>query len=136
MGDFNIISKTDSTMQSLEQNDFIVPEELKTIPGSNVSRDKAYDQIAFWNPDREFDYSKLDIAGANVFDYYETIFRDADEAVYRAEGKDVNGLKNSNNYQTWRTYKMSDHLPMWIELRTDFSDEYLDFVEEENELAG
>lgn len=133
MGDFNIISKTDSTMQSLEQNDFVVPEELKTIPGSNVARDKAYDQIAFWNPDREFDYSKLDIAGANVFDYYETIFRDDDEATYRAEGKDMNGLKKSNSYKTWRTYKMSDHLPMWIELRTDFSDEYLEFVEEKNE---
>lgn len=134
MGDFNIISKTDSTMQALEQNDFVVPEELKSIPGSNVSRNKAYDQIAFWNPNREFDYSKLDIAGANVFDYYETIFCDDDEAIYRTEGKQVNGLKKSNNYKTWRTYKMSDHLPMWIELRTDFSNEYLEYVEEENEL--
>ena len=25
----------------------------------------------------------------------------------------------------WRTYQMSDHLPMWIELRTDYGKEYL-----------
>ena len=28
-------------------------------------------------------------------------------------------------YKGWRTYQMSDHLPMWIELRTDFADSYL-----------
>jgi hypothetical protein len=26
---------------------------------------------------------------------------------------------------TWRTFQMSDHLPLWVELKTDFSDEYL-----------
>jgi hypothetical protein len=25
----------------------------------------------------------------------------------------------------WRTYQMSDHLPLWAEFRIDFSDEYL-----------
>jgi hypothetical protein len=29
-------------------------------------------------------------------------------------------------YRTyWRTHQMSDHLPMWVELRIDYSDEYL-----------
>ena len=32
--------------------------------------------------------------------------------------------------KTKRTYQMSDHLPMWIELRTDFGDDYLKEVAE------
>ena len=28
-------------------------------------------------------------------------------------------------YATWRTYQMSDHLPMWVELETDFAAEAL-----------
>ena len=28
-------------------------------------------------------------------------------------------------YLDWRTYQMSDHLPMWAELRIDFGDEFL-----------
>lgn len=26
---------------------------------------------------------------------------------------------------TWRTYQMSDHFPMWVELKVDFADTYL-----------
>ena len=26
---------------------------------------------------------------------------------------------------TWRTHQMSDHLPLWVELKIDFSDQYL-----------
>ena len=29
------------------------------------------------------------------------------------------------DYNQWRTYQMSDHLPLWAEFRIDFSDEYL-----------
>ncbi len=35
------------------------------------------------------------------------------------------------NYGEWRTHQMSDHLPMWLELRIDFAREYLDHVETE-----
>ena len=48
LGDFNIISKEHETMKALERAGFVVPPKLKTIPGSNVEKDKAYDQIAFW----------------------------------------------------------------------------------------
>jgi len=125
LGDFNILGRGHPTMKALESNDFEIPEKLKSIPGSNVARDKAYDQIAFWKPGRTTGYTRLDIIGANIFDYYEHIYRDQDEPVYRMEGAEINGLKEGSKYTTWRTYKMSDHLPMWIELRTDFGEEYL-----------
>lgn len=126
LGDFNIIGKGHPTMEALESNDFVIPDELKSIPGSNVSRTMAYDQIAFWKPSRVTEYARLDIKGANIFDFYEHVFTLDDEAVFRGESN--NGLKPSSKYSTWRTYKMSDHLPMWIELRTDFSDEYLEKI--------
>ena len=127
LGDFNIIGAGHPTMQALESNGFAVPQELKSIPGTNVSRDKAYDQIAFWMPPKITGFSRIDISAANVFDYYNHVFTMDDEAIYRAEAG--NGLKPGSRYTTWRTYKMSDHLPMWVELRTDFSDEYLEIIE-------
>jgi endonuclease/exonuclease/phosphatase family metal-dependent hydrolase len=126
LGDFNIIGKGHPTMEALESNGFLIPDEIKSIPGSNVKKDKAYDQIAFWNPKRNTEYAKLDIKGANVFDFFEHVFKTEDETIYRNE--DRNGLKANTSYNDWRTYKMSDHLPMWIELRTDFGKEYLDNV--------
>jgi hypothetical protein len=30
-----------------------------------------------------------------------------------------------DSYSGWRTYQMSDHLPMWVELQIDFGEEYL-----------
>lgn len=127
LGDFNIIGKKHPTMLALEDNDFVIPELLKSIPGSNVAHDKAYDQIAFWKPSRIAGYARLDILAANVFDYYEHVFTTQDEAIYRGESN--NGLSATTSYTLWRTYKMSDHLPMWIELRTDFGEEYLKDIE-------
>lgn len=130
LGDFNIVGKGHPTMAALESSDFLIPEELKGIPGSNVARDKSYDQIAFWKPKKYRGYVQLDVVAANVFDFFEHIFTLDDESIYRNETG--NGLEESTNYKTWRTYKMSDHLPMWVELRTDFSDEYLASLNNEN----
>lgn len=127
LGDFNILGKGHPTMEALEANGFLIPEKLQAIPGSNVARDKAYDQIAFWNPARTAGYARLEVLAANVFDYFEHVFTLTEEGKYRDE-KAV-GLKESTRYTTWRTYKMSDHLPMWIELRSDFTEEYLQGIE-------
>ena len=60
---------------------------------------------------------------AGVFDFFETVYRrNQDEAVYKDQ------MKPSWKFNEWRTYQMSDHLPMWVELRTDFGDEYLGHV--------
>ncbi|MBN1821683.1 MAG: endonuclease/exonuclease/phosphatase family protein [Prolixibacteraceae bacterium] len=33
-------------------------------------------------------------------------------------------------YDEWRSFQMSDHLPLWIELEIDFSDQYLEYLSE------
>jgi hypothetical protein len=119
LGDFNIMNQDHPTMKALENSGFQVPDALKAIPGSNVEKNKAYDQIAFWEPARAREYVKVDVVGAGVFDYFEHVYRKDEAQVYLPGETD-------KKYLDWRTYKMSDHLPMWVELRNDFSDEYLE----------
>jgi endonuclease/exonuclease/phosphatase family metal-dependent hydrolase len=119
LGDFNILSAEHETMQALEANGFEVPEKIRSIPGSNVDQSMAYDQIAFWEPKRNRGYVRVDIRDGNVFDFYEHVYRLDQRTVYQPD-------RSEGSYKTWRTYKMSDHLPMWIELTSDFSDAYLD----------
>lgn len=119
LGDFNILSAGHATMQALEANGFEVPPEIRSIPGSNVRKDKAYDQIAFWEPDRNRGHVRVEIRSAGVFDFYDQVYRTEDHPVYQPD-------RSETSYRDWRTYKMSDHLPMWVELTSDFSDAYIE----------
>lgn len=133
LGDFNIFSPQDVTMKAILDAGFVIPEALREVPASNVGKRKRnYDQIAVL-PKR----FRLEPTGnAGVFDFYKSVFRDEDEATY-VEAMGGSYLKSSKGnvrdeggkrlyYRTyWRTYQMSDHLPMWIELQTDFGREYL-----------
>ncbi|MBN2471881.1 MAG: endonuclease/exonuclease/phosphatase family protein [Anaerolineae bacterium] len=139
LGDFNIFSHDDLTMTKLLEAGFSIPEGIdgpRKLPASNVPRNKFYDQIMFRVRDRRF--GTIGMSGA--FDYYETVFRDEDEALYipymgEAYHVTSRGAPRQNKslyYQTyWRTHQMSDHLPLWVELRIDYSDDYL-----ERKLSG
>jgi hypothetical protein len=41
------------------------------------------------------------------------------------QGKKRNAKERTRYYNDWRTFQMSDHLPLWIELQIDFGKEYL-----------
>jgi hypothetical protein len=69
-----------------------------------------------------------------VFNFYETVFRPEDEPIYAPYMGEAYHTTSSGKpredpsryYMTyWRTHQMSDHLPMWVELKIDYSDEYL-----------
>ena len=130
LGDFNIVGKDHATWESLHTRGFKVPDELAELPkGSNVKRDKAYDQIAYWADAAKGwkGNTKVDAGRAGIFDFFKYVFRygkddpnNEDADYYAGDVK-----KTKLTYKEWRTYQMSDHLPMWIELRTDFGDDYL-----------
>ena len=136
LGDFNIVGRDHATMKSLLTNGFVVPEKLQALPGTNVDKTKYYDQIAYWSGQSEDDIpdgdvTRVEVARAGVFDFFETVYRagandpeGADEAFYRSDAK----LPPDCDYAEWRTYQMSDHLPMWVELRIDFGQEYLEQI--------
>ncbi|MCL2644422.1 MAG: endonuclease/exonuclease/phosphatase family protein [Betaproteobacteria bacterium] len=117
LGDFNIFNRKDVTMQAITKAGFVVPDELQAVPGSNVDKNKHYDQIAF--------YKKLErmkpTGRAGVFDFYEHVYRKDDESLYAEERAKKPGI----SFKDWRSYRMSDHLPMWIELSIDNGDAYL-----------
>lgn len=132
LGDFNIVHPNHETMQALLTNNFIIPEPLQEIPGSNVKKDKYYDQIAIWNGNsrRTSSYSRIQAYRAGVFDFFETVFRLEDEATYQPLMKKPDSDEFYSSYSRWRTQQMSDHLPMWVELHSDFTEDYLSMVAE------
>jgi len=131
LGDFNIFDTTDKTMKAITDHGFIIPDQIKR-QASNALRNKHYDQIAFIAPDIQ---DKLSLFGAGVFDYYKYVYRAEDEERYASamgpaylktkEGIERDQAGRTRYYRDWRTYQMSDHLPLWIELKIDFSQEYL-----------
>lgn len=134
LGDFNIVGKAHDTMEALKTNDFKVPKALFTLPGSNVKKDKYYDQIAVWSGEspRRKTYTRVIIYRAGVFDYYETVFRTDEEPIYKPYMQKINKPGEFyKSYSQWRTHQMSDHLPMWVELHIDFSNNYLQEIQAE-----
>jgi hypothetical protein len=131
LGDFNIFDTTDLTLKAITDAGFDIPKRLQELP-SNVPRTKHYDQIAFIAPDIR---DQLELSAAGVFNYLDHVYRAEDEALYaedmgeaysrKKDGAERDKKGRTNYYKEWRTHQMSDHLPMWIELRTDFGKEYL-----------
>lgn len=114
LGDFNIFNRQDVTMEALTRAGFEVPDALGQIPGSNVKRNKHYDQIAYYRQT-----ATMQATGrAGVFDFFEHVYRRDDEAEYAMEVP-------KGSFTNWRTFQMSDHLPMWCEFRIDSMDDYL-----------
>ena len=155
LGDMNIVSPDDKTMKALKKHKFILPSELvkEKIPDeflhndptavptpppanppddftSNMNRDKFYDQIAFYSKKNELELGKSE-KNAGVFNFYDSVFREEDWKLYF----DASTIKNKwgatgdkrKTYFTkkWRTWQMSDHLPLWVELNIDFTEKYL-----------
>ena len=53
-----------------------------------------------------------------------------------AEAPEEEGEKKATQeglYRKWRTWQMSDHAPLWVEIETDFTDDYLERLAEAEE---
>lgn len=138
LGDFNIVSRDHETMDALLTNGFVVPKPLQTVPGSNVKQDKFYDQIALWSGEssQRKPYTRILPYRAGVFDFFDVVYRKDEEDIYRPWMKKPDSDEFYAKYSTWRTYQMSDHLPMWVELHIDFAEEYLETVQEDLQESG
>ena len=123
LGDFNIFRPGNQTFQHITRN-FHIPPELQNLP-SNVPQNKYYDQIAFRG-----DVPTACIQGG-IFNFYEYVYRLEDELLYADQMPATYHDKSDPSKKTryfktyWRTHQMSDHLPMWTELKIDFSESYL-----------
>ncbi len=137
LGDFNITDPGSEMMKALVSNKFFVPEALQAKP-TDIGKTNHYDQIAFnvKEDDNMLIFDKTN-QKAGAYNFYSIVFRDDELETYKpyfAE-KNVTGKtdKQLSTYygSKWRTFQMSDHLPLWVELRVDFSDEYLKKIRKE-----
>jgi hypothetical protein len=127
LGDFNVVSPKHKTMAALESEGFMVPD---AIDGDKVRQqgDHFYDQIAVRVKDPRFK-----VLGGGLIDMFTDVFREEDRAIYAPLMPKKDPEKNEKFkaktaealYRKWRTWQMSDHSPLWIELATDFADQYL-----------
>jgi len=114
LGDFNIFSIKDETFQAIEKEKFQIPAKVRGTY-TNAIQDKPFDQIAFLAKDVE---KQLGLAKAGTFPFFDHVYRDADWKIYQPD-------TTLAKYRQWRTFKMSDHLPLWVELGVDFGSDYL-----------
>ena len=132
LGDFNIFSPEDATFKALTGRGFVVP----VVGATNLGENKFFDQIAFhdprgllWPDERELPVK--DVPRKGIFRFLEAVYRDNQLKAYTPElkagcGDKFTKAKNKTTvYDKWRTFQMSDHCPLWVELRIDFSDSYI-----------
>lgn len=110
MGDFNIPKKGDEIYKALISKGLEIPDALRGVHGTNLSRENDYDQIVHY---KKYTKTFKDVGG--VVDFYK---------------KDWRKLFPESKYPEMTkkdfTFQMSDHLPLWVQLDTWIDDEELD----------
>jgi exonuclease III len=125
LGDFNIEDRESETYKVATQSAFEIPDNIlkKNLEGTNVKRDKIYDQIFYFNR-----YKDITFKNSGIFDYYETVFNSLDGYQERIEKHLGDKPFTDKDFKDFRTYQMSDHLPLWIEMDTDHTENYLAMI--------
>ncbi|UTW63445.1 endonuclease/exonuclease/phosphatase family protein [bacterium SCSIO 12741] len=116
VGDFNIPDLDDDLFNAMTKHKLKIPDSLRNQKfGSNLAKDKRYDQI-FYYPS----HTKSFTNHGGVLDFYQ---------------KNIDKLYPEKT-PTKRefTYELSDHLPLWVQLDVDVSDERLEQIIERHEL--
>lgn len=108
MGDFNIPKLDHPLYKAVTRHGLSMPPALAGAHGSNLAKDKRYDQILH-NP--VFTKSATKLGG--VVDF----FGDGWGKLYPEAKSDRDAAF---------TYELSDHLPLWLQVSTDISAEVLD----------
>lgn len=134
LGDMNIVAPNDKTMKALKKSSFIVPNGL-ALP-TNMLQNKYYDQMAFLYKRDELELGESK-SSAGVFNFFDDLlFRPKDFATYyllsKGNGKWPRSIETRKKYfkNEWRTWQMSDHLPLWMELKIDFTAKYLNRIKD------
>ncbi|MDR0874158.1 MAG: hypothetical protein LBN27_11945, partial [Prevotellaceae bacterium] len=141
LGDFNIPNVNDDTMKALEKYGFFVPQTIKDHP-SDLGNTNHYDQIAFnLKLDDKMTVFSEQAQKAGAFKFDETVYTEKDLEIYKPYFIDKVSGKSEQEIRkyylsTWRTFQMSDHLPLWVELKIDFSNQYLEKIRNEIESAA
>ena len=119
LGDMNIERPDDDIMGALRAEGFDAP----LLGPTNLGGTKHFDQIAFSG-----NHDRTTMLRAKAFDWRGAVYRADEAGAYRAVAEAARGEPYADwagHYPQWCTHEMSDHLPVWIELEIDYSDDYL-----------
>ncbi len=124
LGDMNIETSEDAMMAALKNAGFHVPD----FGATNLGGDRLFDHIAFSG-----EGTKTRLLRQGKIDWRDAVFRPGDVAAYEQIARDIRTKPDTgkpyanwpSTYPGWTTHEMSDHLPIWIEIEVDYSDEYL-----------
>lgn len=132
LGDFNIPKIDCDYMKALEKNGFYIPNDIKEHP-TDLGQTNHYDQIAFnlqlTNTMTVFEENQQK---SGAFNFTKSVYTDDEMETYLPffEEKYVTDKTKKQILQyyksKYRTFQMSDHLPLWVELKVDFSEQYLE----------
>lgn len=142
LGDFNVAGLEHETMKALLKEGFTVPPAIKNPPGDQ--RNNHYDQIAFKvaadglvfpkGAEEEAGSLKIyeNVFTLNQIDDYRPLFENAlkelnekEAKTAKAKGKAPKLTTPEEFFEDWRTWELSDHQPLWVRLKADDSDHYL-----------
>ncbi|MCC7176481.1 MAG: endonuclease/exonuclease/phosphatase family protein [Bryobacterales bacterium] len=108
MGDFNIPSRSSPLFKAITKHGLQIPKALLGVEhGSNLEKDKRYDQIL-----HHAAYPENFTNAGGVLDFFLDESRIAE-------------LFPDGMTKTKFTYQMSDHLPLWIQINTDIDGQQL-----------
>lgn len=125
LGDFNQDDLNDAGMQDLKAQGYVIPDFGPT----NLGQERKYfDHITFIGPQE-----KSDLMESGTVNWQEAVYTEHDRDAYADIAAQIRDKPNqgvpynnwSSFYSRWRTDEMSDHLPIWIEIKTDYSNRYL-----------
>jgi endonuclease/exonuclease/phosphatase family metal-dependent hydrolase len=110
MGDFNIPSRSDALFKAVSKHGLQIPKALAGAHGTNLEKDKRYDQILHYPI------------------YPEKFTRAGGELDFFIEGKLIKELFPAGMTKEKFTYQLSDHLPLWMQINTDIEGQKLEQI--------
>ena len=136
LGDFNITDVNGTYFNALsngKKSGFFIPAEIQKYP-TDLGQVSHYDQIAFkLKLEQSMVLYKDGEQRAGALNFTKTVYRNPEEAndwelyrdIFDPKHEKTTDAAAIKQYRSKRTWQMSDHLPLWVELRIDFSDEHL-----------
>lgn len=119
-GDFNVTNRHNEAYKAMTIDVFRMPESLlkDNLPG-HIGQDRSYAQVIHYNRFNDVTFRK-----AGIFNYYDVVFDNYKTYARRAK-KHSAKVTTQKAFDEFKTYQMSDHLPIWIEMNTDHAENYL-----------
>jgi endonuclease/exonuclease/phosphatase family metal-dependent hydrolase len=136
LGDTNLYEDDQDIVDLITNHDFVESEALEG-QFTNTSLSQIYDRL-FLNVDHYFKIATNDNGKeqGGVFNLFDYVYKDTTteianyHALMTLHKDDPSNLTDNAAFKSyfnryWKRNQMSDHLPVWLELQTESSDEFL-----------